>query len=128
MPVTCIASYSFHVGVSEDISYATTVFLNLGAVSAKFLPGLVADKYGRFNGVMCAFLTLILWLSLDLVAPDNSGMVTGYAVLFGFWSGAAIILAPISISHVCKMQDYGEKVGIMWTMAGMGVGSTYMNH
>jgi MFS family permease len=100
VPITYITSYALHAGFSEEISYAIIVFLNLGAVFGRFLPGLAADRLGRFNVMsanclMCSLFTLLLWLCGDLVDPNNLGILIGYVVLLGFWSGAAISLAPV---------------------------------
>ncbi|PYI08758.1 MFS general substrate transporter [Aspergillus sclerotiicarbonarius CBS 121057] len=124
-PITYIVSYALHVGVDEKMAYAILVFLNLGAVFGRFLPGLMADKWGRFNVMvlvclMCALFTLILWLCADLEAPTNLGMVISYAVLFGFWGGATISLVPVCISQVCDIQDYGKRVGTTWTLVSFG--------
>lgn len=121
IPITYIASYATHVGLSSTLSYALIVFLNLGAVPGRFLPGLVADSLGRFNimvvtSVVCAVLTLALWLS----AGSSIAAVVCYAVLFGFWSGAAISLTPVCISQVCKTQDYGKRTGTTFTISSLG--------
>ncbi|KAJ5798012.1 uncharacterized protein N7503_007308 [Penicillium pulvis] len=125
VPITYITSYALDAGFSEEMSYAVLVFLNLGAVFGRFLPGLAADRLGRFNVMsvnclMCSLFTFILWLYGDLVAPDNLGIVISYAVLFGFWSGAAISLAPVCISQVCEIEDYGKRVGTTWTLVSFG--------
>lgn len=125
IPITYITSYTLHAGFDEQMSYAVLVFLNLGAVFGRFLPGLVADRLGRFNVMivsclMCSLFTLILWLSEDLVDPDSLGIVIGYAVLFGFWSGSAISIAPVCVSQVCEIQDYGKRVGTTWTIVSFG--------
>ncbi|KAJ5423044.1 hypothetical protein N7445_011152 [Penicillium cf. griseofulvum] len=125
IPITYITSYTLHAGFDERMSYAILVFLNLGAVFGRFLPGLVADQLGRFNVMivnclMCSLFTLILWLLGDLVEPDSLGIVISYAVLFGFWSGSAISIAPVCISQVCEIQDYGKRVGTTWTLVSFG--------
>lgn len=125
IPITYITSYTLHAGFDEQLSYAVLVFLNLGAVFGRFLPGLVADRLGRFNVMivscsMCFIFTLVLWLSGDLVDPDSLGIVISYAVLFGFWSGSAISIAPVCISQVCEIQDYGKRVGTTWTIVSFG--------
>ncbi|KAJ5382314.1 hypothetical protein N7517_000225 [Penicillium concentricum] len=125
IPITYITSYTLHSGFDEQLSYAILVFLNLGAVFGRFLPGLVADRMGRFNVMivnclMCSLFTLILWLCGDLVEPKSLGIVIGYAVLFGFWSGSAISIAPVCISQVCEIQDYGKRVGTTWTLVSFG--------
>ncbi|KXG49362.1 Major facilitator superfamily domain, general substrate transporter [Penicillium griseofulvum] len=125
IPITYITSYTLHAGFDEQMSYAILVFLNLGAVFGRFLPGLVADHLGRFNVMivnclMCSLFTFILWLLGDLVEPDSLGIVISYAILFGFWSGSAISIAPVCISQVCEIQDYGKRVGTTWTLVSFG--------
>lgn len=89
VPITYMTSYALRVGFSERMSYEVIVFLNLGAFFGRFLPGLMADRLGRFNimvlnSLMCSVLTLTLWLLADLIAPSNLPMIICYAVLFGF--------------------------------------------
>lgn len=121
IPITYIASYAIHVGLNDTLSYAIVVFLNLGAIPGRSLPGLVADKLGRFNimivtATICAVLTLALWLA----AGDNVAAIICYAVLFGFWSGAAISLTPVCISQVCATEDYGKRTGTAFTISSIG--------
>ncbi|KAJ5619696.1 hypothetical protein N7510_003680 [Penicillium lagena] len=125
VPITYITSYALSVGFGDQMSYAVLIFLNVGAIFGRFLPGLVADRLGRFNVMtvnclMCSLLTLILWLSGDLVNADSLGILISYAVLFGFFSGAAISIAPVCISQVCEIQDYGKRVGTTWTLVSLG--------
>jgi MFS family permease len=125
VPITYITSYALDAGFSDRTSYAILVFLNLGAIFGRFLPGLVADRLGRFNvmivnSLMCSFLTLTLWLCGDLLARSNLGILLSYAVLFGFFSGAAISLAPVCISQVCEIEVYGKRVGTTWTLVSFG--------
>lgn len=121
VPMTYIASYAIHVGINDTLSFALIVFLNLGAVSGRFLPGLVADRLGRFNVMIltssiCGILTLALWLA----AGDNLAAIICYAVLFGFWSGASISLTPVCISQVCAAEDYGKRNGTTFTIVSIG--------
>lgn len=121
IPITYIASYAVHSGVGDTISYLLIVFLNLGAIPGRFLPGLIADRIGRFNvmvltSVICAILTLALWLK----AGDNLAAIICYAVFFGFWSGAAISLTPVCISQVCATEDIGKRTGTTFTISSIG--------
>lgn len=121
IPITYIASYAVHVGVNNTISYALIVFLNLGAVPGRFLPGLVADRLGCFNvmiltSLICSILTLTLWLT----AGHNLASIICYAIFFGFWSGAAISLTPVCISQVCATEDYGKRTGTTFTIVSIG--------
>lgn len=120
IPMTYVASYAVHVGVNDTVSYSLVAFLNLAAVPGRFLPGLVADRLGRFNvmiltSLVCSILTLALWLT----AADNLVAIICYAVFFGFWSGAAISLTPVCISQVCATEDYGKRNGTTFTIASI---------
>ncbi|KAJ5297494.1 hypothetical protein N7508_007743 [Penicillium antarcticum] len=121
IPITYIASYAISVGVDDTMSYLLIPFLNVGAIPGRFLPGLVADRVGRFNvmvltSLICSILTLALWTK----AGDDLTAVVCYAVSFGFWSGAAISLTPVCISQVCATDDYGKRTGTTFTISSVG--------
>lgn len=121
IPMTYIASYGVHVGLGDRMSYLLIAFLNIAAIPGRSLPGLIADRIGRFNvmvltSVVCGVFTLALWYN----AGDNLAAVISYAVLFGFWSGAAISLTPVCISQVCATEDYGKRTGTTFTIVSIG--------
>ncbi|KAI9044843.1 oxalate/formate antiporter [Aspergillus affinis] len=121
IPITYIASYAVHVGVDDTLAYSQIIFLNIGAIPGRFLPGLIADKFGRFNimiltSLICSILTLALWLT----AGKSLAAIICYAVFFGFWSGAAISLTPVCISQVCATEDYGKSTGMTFTIVSIG--------
>lgn len=43
-----------------------------------------------------------------------------FAVLFGFWSGAAISLTSVCIAQVCKVEDIGKRIGTAFFIASFG--------
>lgn len=121
IPITYIASYGAHVGLGDRMSYLLIAFLNVGAIPGRFLPGLIADRIGRFNvmvltSVICGVFNLALWYNVG----QNPVAIISYAVLFGFWSGAAISLTPVCISQVCATADYGKRNGTAFTIASIG--------
>ncbi|KAK2804701.1 hypothetical protein FQN50_006541 [Emmonsiellopsis sp. PD_5] len=123
IPITYISSYAVHTGYNKTLSYALIPILNLGAVPGRFLPGLLADRLGRFNvmiitSLICSILTLALWL--PIIGQNNVAGIICYAALFGFWSGAAISLTPVCISQVCRVEDYGKRNGTTFTVSSIG--------
>ncbi|KAL4784147.1 major facilitator superfamily domain-containing protein [Aspergillus varians] len=123
IPITYVSSFALHVGVDKNLSYALIPILNAGAIPGRFLPGLVADRVGRFNvmittSLFCSILTLTLWIAIG--NTDNTAGIICYAILFGFASGAAISLTPVCISQVCKVEDYGQRSGTTFTISSIG--------
>jgi predicted MFS family arabinose efflux permease len=121
IPYVYLVSYGLHAGVGRDVSYQLCIFLNVGAIPGRALPGILADRLGRFNimivtAIGCAVSTLALWYC----GGNTKGAVVAYAVLYGFWSGAAISLTPVCISQVCRMEDYGKRNGTMITLVSLG--------
>ncbi|KAB8274026.1 major facilitator superfamily domain-containing protein [Aspergillus minisclerotigenes] len=121
IPYTYIVSYGLYAGLEQSMAYKLSVFLNAGAIPGRAFPGILADRMGRFNvmtttAVICAICTLALWYK----AGTNEGAIIAYAVLFGFWSGAAISLTPVCISQVCRTEDYGKRNGTTFTLVSVG--------
>ncbi|KAL4978174.1 major facilitator superfamily domain-containing protein [Aspergillus desertorum] len=119
--ITYISSYALHAGVDTTLSHALIPLLNAGAVPGRFLPGLIADKLGRFNvmivtSLLCSILTLALWIPVN---ANTAGLIC-YAILFGFSSGTAISLTPVCISQVCRVEEYGQRNGTTFTIASVG--------
>ncbi|KAF4314177.1 Major facilitator superfamily [Botryosphaeria dothidea] len=118
IPLTYISSYAIAVGVTPQHAYRLNALLNVGSVVGRALPGYVADRFGRFNvmtatALACAVLVFALWLPAGASEPA----ITAFAVLFGFWSGAAISLTPVCVAQVCAIEDYGKRNGTTFSLA-----------
>ncbi|OLN89249.1 Riboflavin transporter MCH5-like protein 20 [Colletotrichum chlorophyti] len=112
IPYTYICSYAIHSGIELQKALLLNALLNAGAVPGRALPGYVADRFGTFNvmcttALVCATIIFALWLT----ANGGEAATTAFAVLFGFWSGAAISLTPVCVGKVCKTEDYGKRSG-----------------
>ncbi|KAH7309110.1 riboflavin transporter MCH5 [Stachybotrys elegans] len=122
VPYTYIVSYALQNGFPMERAYVLNALLNAGAVPGRALPGYVADRFGSFNtmcitSLVCAASIWTLWLT----AGDDQVRITAFAVLFGFWSGAAISLTPVCISRVCRIEDYGKRNGTAFCVSSIGV-------
>lgn len=120
IPNTYISSYALHVGIDQSTAYALIPMLNAGTVVGRFLPGLIADYYGRFNIMIlttlaCGIITLALWYR----AEDSLPAIISYALLFGFFSGTGIGLTFVCISQVCAIEDLGKRSGTAFTIASV---------
>ncbi|KAM0330561.1 hypothetical protein ACHAQA_003508 [Verticillium albo-atrum] len=121
IPYTYISSYAIHAGMEAHDAYLLNALLNSGAVLGRALPGYVADRFGIFNtmcgtALVCTAFIFGLWLN----AGGSEATITSFAVLFGFWSGAAIGLTPVCVGQVCETKDYGKRSGTSFFVASFG--------
>lgn len=117
VPLTYLTSYAISKGIDETLSYQIIAMLNAGSCLGRWLPGLVADKIGRFNAIIitiiiCMVSTLALWLP----AGDSIALIIVYAVIFGFASGSGISLTPVCVSQLCKLENYGRYYATCYTL------------
>lgn len=122
IPYTYISSYGLHIGMKPEHAYRLMALLNAGAIPGRALPGYVADRFGVFNtmtgtSAMCAIFIFALWST----AGTSEISITAFAVLFGFWSGAAISLTPVCVASVCKIEDYGKRNGTTFSLASFAL-------
>ncbi|KAL0939628.1 oxalate formate antiporter [Colletotrichum truncatum] len=120
IPYTYICSYAIHGGIGLQKSLLLNALLNTGAIPGRALPGYVADRFGPFNvmcftALVCSTFIFALWLT----AQGGEAATTAFAVLFGFWSGAAISLTPVCIGRVCKTEDLGKRSGTAFSISSI---------
>lgn len=87
-PFFFITSYASAMGFSSDLAFYSVSILNGASMFGRILPGIVADKYGRFN-----FCTLFTFLSGVIAlcwtkATSVAGLVV-FAAAYGFTSGVS---------------------------------------
>ncbi|KAI5859086.1 major facilitator superfamily domain-containing protein [Tricharina praecox] len=118
IPITYLTSYSLHLGLPYAFSYQMLAILNVGSVFGRWLPGLVADKTGRFNIMLltcsfCLLTVLSLWLPAAYIPTlvGKQSVMTLFALLYGFGSGSGISLTPVCVGQICNTREYGTKYG-----------------
>lgn len=107
-------------GLSEDVSFYLLPVLNASSIFGRILPGLIATKVGPLNAMIpCSIITSILafaWLGISSAAG-----LWVFCVLYGFFSGAFITLAPTILVFLCPdMSLVGTRMGMSWIFAGFG--------
>jgi MFS family permease len=121
VPLTYITSYSLAQGFSPTFSFLVLPILNLGSVFGRWIPGFIADRWGRFNTaiiaiIITAFAVLDVWLPFGNTMP---GLVV-FAVLFGFASGSNISLTPVCVSQLCSIEHYGRYYSTCFSIVSLG--------
>jgi len=128
VPPYFITTYALAHQVDPSYSYQLLAILNAASVIGRGLPGMIADRWGRFNvmiisSLSCTFLILLLWM----FAGNSTVAITMFSILFGIFSGTAYSLTPVCVSQLCRTEEYGTRYGTAYglvsfaTLAGVPV-------
>jgi MFS family permease len=121
LPLTYLPSYAQSQGLGDSFAYNLSSILNGASILGRVVPGYFADRFGRFNIMIvttftCAVLILALWLP----SQSNKAATVAFAVLFGFWSGTAISLAPVCVAQISKTEEFGKRYGTAYFLVSIG--------
>lgn len=121
IPLTFIVSYAAANGQNATSSYTLLSFLNIGSVVGRFLPGAMADRFGRFNVIiltisLCCATVLGLWLPAD----SSETLIIVFVVIFGFASGSNLGLVPVCLGQLCDSRDYARYMTTANFLASFG--------
>ncbi len=121
VPLSYLVSYALEAGVDSKFAYQLIAILNAGSCFGRYLPGLIADRIGRFNAmVLTIALCLVSIFALWLPAGDRTAMIVVFAVVFGFASGSGISLTPVCVGQLCKVENYGRYYATCYTLVSFG--------
>jgi MFS family permease len=87
---------------------------NFSSIFGRVLPGIIADKFGRFNVmiVTTAFSTIIV-LGLWLPSASNAPIIV-FCVLYGFSSGAFVSMLPSLVAQISPIREIGVRNGTIF--------------
>lgn len=119
VPITYLTSYATNNGVDPTFSYQVIAILNAGSCFGRWLPGLAADRVGRFNTMiamllLCMVTTFAFWLPATYY--HTVPLVVVFALLFGFASGSNISLTPTCVGQLCDTRVYGRYYATCYTV------------
>ena len=99
------------LGMSQGLAQYLLAMLNAASIFGRILPGIAADKIGRFNTMIitCA-LSSILVLAVWLPATGNAPIIV-FAICYGFTSGAFVSLAPALVAQISPIREIGVRNG-----------------
>lgn len=121
VPLSYLTSYAIQSGVSHTFAYQLLAILNVGSCLGRYLPGLVADRLGYFNAMVCTiFLCFVSVLALWLPAGGSIPLIVVFALVFGFASGTGISLTPVCVGKLCRIENYGRYYATCYTLVSFG--------
>ncbi|KAF2221611.1 major facilitator superfamily domain-containing protein [Elsinoe ampelina] len=128
-PITYLTSYGIHSGaMSTAFAYQLIAIFNAGSVLGRWLPGLIADKLGRYNTMLlalliCALSSLGLWLPATVLTGQGvtdpaliQGLTITFAAVMGFGSGSNLSLTPVCVGQLCETNEYGRYYASCYTV------------
>jgi MFS family permease len=130
-PITYASSFIISTGTTTPDStfpFILIAILNAGSTVGRYLPGVFADKVGRFNAMimmlsLCAISNLAMWLPCSVLPASSSAIkpiAIAYFALFGFASGSNISLTPVCIGQLCETEEYGRYYATCYTVVALG--------
>ncbi|CAK7201425.1 hypothetical protein SEUCBS139899_004129 [Sporothrix eucalyptigena] len=121
VPLTFIVSYATAHNETTDQAYILLSLLNAGSVIGRVLPGLLADKVGRFNVIIVTIgLSSAVVLGVWLPAGDNRAILMAFSILFGFASGSNLGLIAVCLGQLCEPSQYGRYYSTAMMVASFG--------
>jgi MFS family permease len=134
IPISYLASFVLetHMENASRFSFQLLAILNTGSTFGRWLPGVFADRIGRYNSMilmlgLCCLTTLVFWLPASLLPmtdgvahPAVKPLTIVYALIFGFASGSNISLTPVCIGQLCDTSNYGRYYATCYTLVSFG--------
>ncbi|WYZ42196.1 hypothetical protein EsH8_V_001091 [Colletotrichum jinshuiense] len=98
-PFFYLPQYAQTHGMASNLTFYLPAVLNAASVFGRVLPGLMADKLGRFNTLIiqgtCAGILILCW-----PAATSDAAVFVFAALYGFFSGGIVSLMSPCVAQV----------------------------
>lgn len=133
VPPAYITTYATARGFST-ISPHILAILNSASIVGRGLPGLVADKIGRFNVmIICSALSAASILALWLNSSSHPGLLIGFAIAYGLFSGSAFSLTPVCVAQLCNTEVFATRYGTAYsvvsfaTLAGVPISGSILD-
>ncbi|RAL06718.1 putative MFS monocarboxylate transporter [Aspergillus homomorphus CBS 101889] len=117
-PFFYTTSYAVAQGFSADLAFYTISIINGASLFGRILPGILADRYGRFN---CCFVATFLSGIIALCwtkATSVAGLVV-FSAAYGLASGAILSLQQACALQLATPKSIGLAVGVVMASAAL---------
>ena len=120
LPFNYIILQAQAAGVSQSLVPYILPILNAVSIFGRIIPGIVADKVGRFNvmiiiTIISSVFCLVIWIPVKTTAG-----ILVFAVIFGFSSGGFISLGPTLVAQISDIRFIGTRVGTAFAVQAFG--------
>lgn len=120
LPFNYVILQAQRQGMSPNLIPYLLPILNALSIFGRILPGIAADRWGRFNiMIVITALTAIFCLGLWIPGKTNAAIVV-FVVIFGFTSGGFISLGPTLIAQISDIREIGIRTGTAFAIQSFG--------
>ena len=110
-----------HSILAPNAASILLVMLNIGSLIGRVVPNFLADKTGPFNMLIPCGMAVSALVFLWTIA-DSSVTLYTLALLYGFFSGACVSLAPTTVLSLSPSLDVvGTRMGMSFVFAALGL-------
>ncbi|KAK9461680.1 major facilitator superfamily domain-containing protein [Lipomyces oligophaga] len=133
VPVNYLNSFGRYHGFSADLSAYLSSVLNGASTLGRILPGVLADKVGRFN-----MFTVASWITGTLaiafwIPIHTESQILAFTVVYGFVSGASLTVWQAAVAEISPLRELGARLGAVnaltafGTLAGIPIGGAILD-
>lgn len=121
IPVTYITSYALDHEISSQVAYRLITYMNAGSLMGRWLPAAIGDKIGALNmQVLALGATVLSVFGMWLPARSSEAAVVAFSLVYGLTTGSIISLAPVCVSRLCKIEEYGQYFSTLYALSSLG--------
>lgn len=118
-PFFYLPQYAHSHGMDSQLSSYLLSILNAASIFGRVLPGIIADKIGRYNVLIinsfCTGVLLLCW-----IAVKSEASIIVFAVLYGYFSGGIVSLMSPCIAQASPSPDQiGTHLGMSMAVVGI---------
>ncbi|OPB36873.1 hypothetical protein A0O28_0059530 [Trichoderma guizhouense] len=120
LPFNYVILQAQNAGFSPSLVPYLIPILNAMSIFGRILPGIVADKMGRFNVmIIITFISAISCLAIWIPVKSVAGIIV-FVIIFGFSSGGVISLGPTLVAQISDIRHIGTRVGVSFSIQAIG--------
>ncbi|KAL1638032.1 hypothetical protein SLS58_009053 [Diplodia intermedia] len=120
-PIFYLQSYALEHGMrNQNLASYLLSILNASSIPGRIVPSFVADWIGSLRCyIMISALSgasILYWISVTNTAGN-----VAFSVLYGFFSGGVVSLAPVVLTHITPdLGLLGTRLGMVSVLKGIG--------
>ncbi|EJU01047.1 MFS general substrate transporter [Dacryopinax primogenitus] len=111
-PFFYIQLFSITLGLDQNFSFYTISIINASSAFGRFVPALVADRFGPVTS-QAPSIIISSGLTFVLLGIKTQSGVIAFCILYGFFSGAVVSMFPPIVALMADtMAEVGIRMGV----------------